>query len=123
MHLVYDSVLNAGAGAFVLLNPSVPISGDGSGGVTVPDGLAVAACLRVNADIMLGDNTRAYGSLVRPNTAGINNMAFTAFGGAALNDVLVVTNAMRVTGPFSATGYASRSGTPGPYQGNVFNIQ
>ncbi len=31
--LLYDNTLNGGAGAFVLLNPFVPISGDGAGGI------------------------------------------------------------------------------------------
>jgi hypothetical protein len=32
--LIYDSTLNGGAGAFLLLNPYLPLFGDGSGGVT-----------------------------------------------------------------------------------------
>jgi hypothetical protein len=32
--LIYDSSLNGGSGAFILLNPFLPISGDGAGGIT-----------------------------------------------------------------------------------------
>ena len=32
--LIYDSSLNGGSGVFILLNPFLPISGDGSGGIT-----------------------------------------------------------------------------------------
>jgi hypothetical protein len=121
--LVYDASQNSGAGCFVLLNPFVPVSGDGAGGASVPGSLTVAGGLAVNGgDLMLGRTDQAYGSITRPNTAGFNNLALGS-ASAALDDVTVYTTTMEVTGPLSATGYTSRSGLGGPYQTNAFNIQ
>jgi hypothetical protein len=43
--LMYNNALNAGVGAFALINPFVPVNADGSGGVSIPGSLAVGGVL------------------------------------------------------------------------------
>src|SRR4029077_4245222 len=114
--LVYDVTLNAGAGAFMLINPFVPIHGNGTGGVIVTGGLTAGSVNVTSGDLRLTRTDQAYGYITRPVTpAGYNNLAFAGDGNAQLNDVIVNTSQMEVTGKLSAIGYSSRSGVSGPY--------
>jgi hypothetical protein len=119
VQLVYDASLNAGAGAFALINPQVLITGDGAGGVLVPaGGLAVTG-----GDLLLGRLDQAYSYVLRPNTTGFKSLGFSTVTGAPLDDVNVLTNKMEVSGQLRANGYSSHSGVGGSYQDNLFNIQ
>ena len=41
--IIYQAALNGGAGAFLLLNPFIPISGDGAGGISVAGGASLGS--------------------------------------------------------------------------------
>jgi hypothetical protein len=63
--LIYNAALNAGAGAFVLLNPFVPVANNGAGGITLT-GDVTAANLRATGNLYLGQNYVFYAG----NTSG-----------------------------------------------------
>lgn len=46
--LVYESSLNGGAGAFLLINPWLPATGDGAGGLVIPGNLGVGGAAGIN---------------------------------------------------------------------------
>ena len=52
--LVYNATLNAGSGGFVLLNPYVPISGDGGGGITLPGNITIGGSFTASGDLHAG---------------------------------------------------------------------
>jgi hypothetical protein len=140
VRLVYDAALNAGAGAFFLSDPFIPISGDGTGtGVSMPGALAVTGPLSVTSggislsgDIRFGtpthpDKTISY-ITCNGQPAGNRRIGITASdpGGVTyypLEQLWINAAVTAMTGSLSATGYGSRSGINGPSQANNFNIQ
>jgi hypothetical protein len=73
-YLVYNASLNAGAGAFVLTNPYVPVGGDGSGGLSVPGALSVGGGLAVTGNI-----SSATGSVSAPSINATGSSATLSF--------------------------------------------
>jgi hypothetical protein len=68
--LVHNATLNAGSGAFVLVNPFVPITGDGAGGITVngsvASGGAVAAPVLIASPALIVLATCAAADAIGP---------------------------------------------------------
>lgn len=68
--LTYDPGLNAGAGAFMLNNPFVPISGDGAGGISVAGGITTAGGISATGLIQTNYNGSGSGGEAIYATAG-----------------------------------------------------
>jgi hypothetical protein len=132
----YDSY--AGGGGFLLLNPYVPVYGDGVGGVSIPGALAVGGALAVasggigvDGDIRIGtpghpDKTIGY--LTRhQQAAGNRRLGLTASDPNnvyyPLEQLWINAAVTTITSQLVADGYRSHSGIGGVYQPNLFNIQ
>lgn len=119
VHLVYDAILNAGNGAFILLNPQVPITGTGNGGATAPGGLviigpdytgpqtpAAAGNLNVYGGFHLSYGDGTWGYVLRSNVpVGMRNLAL-AYSEAGVFGTLdqIQLNAHNVSLPSGGVG-------------------
>jgi hypothetical protein len=68
--LIYNELLNSGAGGFILTNPFVPIVGDGAGGASVGGNLSVGSNLTV-AGTGTFQQSITIGGLTLQNSAGV----------------------------------------------------
>jgi len=82
--LAYDASLNGGTGAFALLNPFIPISGDGVGGLNVPTGnltvsgnAAIAGNLTVSGTLTGSGGINVPGDLTVPGNLTVSGNATT----------------------------------------------
>jgi hypothetical protein len=136
--LVYHSDLNSGTGVFLLLNPFVPIDGDGAGNVTVPGSISVAGGVDIVANGMWISGDIKFGIPGHPDKSisyitsfqqapGNRRIGICAADPGAvysqLEEFWVNAGTTTMTGTVDATGYGSRSGISGPSQINNFNIE
>jgi hypothetical protein len=121
--VVYDSVINAGAGAFVLTNPFTPLTGDGAGGVSLTGSLSA-------------DGYQSHSGLGGAYQSNRFNIQWTGSGAHLWIDNIdegrIVTSTtgnvslgggLTVVAGVTADGYQSHSGQGGAYQSNFFNVQ
>jgi hypothetical protein len=87
-HLIYNASLNAGAGAFVLIDPFEPSQGDGSGGLTVPGNISSAGNISATGPVNSNGAPAAFNFQDRANNAvswswfaDTNSKAFLSFSG------------------------------------------
>jgi hypothetical protein len=87
--LVYDTLLNSGAGAFILLNPFVPIYGDGAGGISVASNVS-ASNVSASSVTVNGSGLAVYvpAGLIQTDYNGSSSggIAIRATGGAIESD-------------------------------------
>lgn len=74
--LTYNSALNGGAGGFLLINPFLPATGDGAGGISVPANVSVGGALSAGATT-LGSLT----VLADVGVGGAQGITYSAFSG------------------------------------------
>jgi hypothetical protein len=130
--LVYASALNAGVGAFILLNPFVPIYGNGAGGVSVSGALAVTGALTtgsITANGLISSNGSGAGLVFQDRANSSINWLWYSTGNIARlydgGDKMLVDSGGNLTavGQVSANGYQCRAGIGGATTGNQYNIQ
>jgi hypothetical protein len=85
--LVYADGLNGGSGVFILLNPFVPISGDGAGGISTAGNISAAGGISAAGNISAAGGISAAGLIqTNYNGSGSGGEAIYATAGGIRSD-------------------------------------